>query len=200
MRLLNTKSHTFKEFFDSEIPVYAILSHRWGDDEITFQDFRKGRNRDSQGYNKVMRYCTLAEKRGLAWVWVDTCCIDKKSSAELSEAINSMYRWYTNAEECYVYLSDVAWNSQDVKSSKISFIQSSWFTRGWTLQELLAPFKVIFFDSAWVRFGTKENLMTLISAATGITIDQIKFFDGVCIAQKMSWVSKRKTSRSEDMA
>ena len=200
MRLLNTKSHTFKEFFDSDIPEYAILSHRWGDDEITFQEFRKGRNRDSQGYAKVKQCCSLAEELGLAWVWVDTCCIDKKSSAELSEAINSMYRWYEKAKECLVYLSDVAWNSQDVKSSTALFAQSSWFTRGWTLQELLASYKVLFFDSAWNFFGTKENLKTSISAATGIAMDQMKDPVGACIAQKMSWVSKRKTSRSEDMA
>ena len=200
MRLLNTKSHTFKDFFDSDIPAYAILSHRWGDDEITLQEFRKGKNRDSQGYAKVKRFCALAEKRGLAWVWVDTCCIDKKSSAELSEAINSMYRWYKNAEECYVYLSDVAWNSQDVESSKVLFTQSSWFTRGWTLQELLAPSEVIFFDSAWYRFGTKKTLATQISASTDIALDEMQYPLGACIAQKMSWVSRRQTSRSEDMA
>ena len=200
MRLLNTKSHTFKEFFDSDIPAYAILSHRWSDDEITFQEFRKGKNRDSHGYAKVRRFCTLAEDRGFGWAWVDTCCIDKKSSAELSEAINSMYRWYHNATECYVYLSDVAWNSQDVESSQAVFMQSSWFTRGWTLQELLAPSEVIFFDSAWSHFGTKESLRTLISAATGITMYRMQYPFGACIAQKMSWVSKRQTSRSEDMA
>lgn len=200
MRLLNTKSHTFKEFFDSDIPKYAILSHRWGDEEITFQEFRKGKRRDSEGYAKVKRCCSLAEERGLAWVWVDTCCIDKKSSAELSEAINSMYRWYGNSEECYVYLSDVAWNSQDVESSKALFTQSSWFRRGWTLQELLAPKNVTFFDSAWNGFGTTDILAAQISAATGIAKRQMQYPMGACVAQKMSWVSKRKTSRSEDMA
>ena len=200
MRLLNTELHTFKEFSDSDIPKYAILSHRWGDEEITFQDFRKGKNRDSQSYAKVKRYCALAKGRGSTWVWVDTCCIDKKSSAELSEAINSMYRWYEKAKECHVYLSDVTWNSEDVESSKALFTQSSWFTRGWTLQELLAPSEVIFFDSAWNLFGTKVNLMNLISAATGITMYRIENPFKACIAQKMSWMSKRKTSRSEDMA
>ena len=200
MRLLNTRSLEFKEFFDNDIPKYAILSHRWGDEEITFQEFRKGKKRDSQGYAKVKRCCALAEERGEAWVWVDTCCIDKRSSAELSEAINSMYRWYKNAQECYVYLSDVAWNPQDVKSSEILFTQSSWFTRGWTLQELIAPEDVGFFDSEWNCFGTKDDLTFLISAATGITMYQMQNPFRACIAQKMSWVSKRKTSRSEDMA
>ena len=200
MRLLNTKSHTFKEFFDSDIPKYAILSHRWGDDEITFQEFRKGKNRDSQAYAKVRRFCALAKASDVAWVWVDTCCIDKKSSAELSEAINSMYRWYQKAQQCYVYLSDVTWNFQDVESSKALFTQSSWFTRGWTLQELLAPKTVTFFDSAWNGFGTKKTLATQISAATGLTLFQMLYPFRACTAQKMSWVSKRKTSRSEDMA
>lgn len=107
MRLLNTKSLRFEEFFANQVPQYAILSHRWGDDEVTFQDLRKGRKRDSQGYAKIKQCCYLADERGFHWVWIDTCCIDKKSSAELSEAINSMYHWYHGAGECYAYLADV---------------------------------------------------------------------------------------------
>ena len=210
MRLLNTESYTFKEFFDSDIPAYAILSHRWGDDEITLQEFRKGKHRDTQGYVKVEWFCALAEEEGFAWVWVDTCCIDKKSSAELSEAINSMYSWYKKAKVCYVYLSDIAWNDRDIESSKALFTQSSWFTRGWTLQELIAPEKVLFFDSEWNCFGTKTSLSELISAATGMEKTHMYDFSvhsssihespRTCIAQKMSWMSKRKTSRSEDMS
>ncbi|KAM0801607.1 heterokaryon incompatibility protein-domain-containing protein, partial [Usnea florida] len=200
MRLLNTESHTFQGFFDNSIPEYAILSHRWGDEEISFQQFWKGRNQDSEGYAKVKRCCSLAQYRGVTWVWVDTCCIDKKSSAELSEAINSMYRWYQNAKECYVYLSDVAWNPEDIGSSEALFTRSLWFTRGWTLQELLAPSDVTFFDSAWNELGTKNTLATLISAATGIDIYHIENPLEASIAQKMRWISRRKTSRLEDMA
>ncbi len=202
MRLLNTISLQFEEFFDSQIPQYAILSHRWGDDEVTFQDFRKGRKQDGQGYAKTIQCCNFARSRDHQWVWIDTCCIDKKSSAELSEAINSMYRWYKGAIQCYVHLSDVVWNPQDTEASKRAFEQSLWFTRGWTLQELLAPSSVLFFDHQWSCFGTKGTLSAEVSAATGIEQNHLytwAWFD-VCIATKMSWVSRRVTSRTEDLA
>lgn len=200
MRLLHTESLLFEEFYDTQVPKYAILSHRWGDNEVTLQDFRKGRRQDTQGYAKIKHFCILASNRGFEWVWIDTCCIDKKSSAELSEAINSMYRWYRGAAECYAYLSDVEWKPEDVEASKNSFKQSLWFTRGWTLQELLAPSGVIFLDRNWVYFGTKESLSKEISAATGIKHEHLSEWHGVCIATKMSWVSKRVTSRLEDLA
>ena len=200
MRLLNTESLLFEEFFGTQVPKYAILSHRWGDDEVTLQDFRKGRKRNGQGHAKIMQCCALAKGRGFQWVWIDTCCIDKKSSAELSEAINSMYRWYDNAGECYAYLSDVKWSPHSLEQSRISFAQSLWFTRGWTLQELLAPSFVIFFDREWRDFGTKSTLATEISTVTGIKHDDLYSRVDVCIATKMSWVSRRVTSRIEDMA
>lgn len=204
MRLLDTFSFEFKEFFDSQIPKYAILSHRWGDEEVTFQDFRKGKKRDSQGFAKINRCCMLAASRGFQWVWIDTCCIDKKSSAELTEAINSMCRWYQGAGECYAYLSDVVWKPWEIEESKKAFRQSLWFTRGWTLQELLAPHDVVFFDRQWSRFGTKFELATEILAATGIKYEHMIVdaldWNGACVATKMSWASKRVTSRVEDVA
>lgn len=200
MRLLNTKSLQFEEFFDTQVPKYAILSHRWGDDEVTLQDFRKGRKRDSQGYAKIRQCCDLADGRGFQWVWIDTCCIDKKSSAELSEAINSMYHWYHNAGECYAYLCDVVWDIQNEGASKKKFMESLWFTRGWTLQELLAPSTVIFLDGQWRAFGTRGMLSNQISIATGIKQEHLDNWSGVCIATKMSWVSERETSRVEDLA
>lgn len=200
MRLLNTKSLRFEEFFANQVPQYAILSHRWGDDEVTFQDLRKGRKRDSQGYAKIKRCCYLADERGFHWVWIDTCCIDKKSSAELSEAINSMYHWYHGAGECYAYLADVVWDFQNVGASKMKFMESKWFTRGWTLQELLAPSTIIFLDEKWRAFGTRGMLSAEISAATGITQEHLDVWSGACIATKMSWVSRRVTSRVEDLA
>lgn len=198
MRLLNTKSFQFEEFFESQIPTYAILSHRWGDEEVNLQEFRKGKKQDSQGYVKIKQCCDLADNRGYRWVWIDTCCIDKKSSAELSEAINSMYRWYRRAGECYAYLSDVTW--EDYDASILAFRQSVWFTRGWTLQELLAPHYVIFYDCKWKFCGTKRDLSHEISAVTGISIDQLSFPFSACVATKMSWASRRTTSRDEDMA
>ncbi len=200
MRLLNTKTLQFEEFFDSQIPNYAILSHRWGDDEVTFQEFRKGKKQESQGYAKIRRCCALAEDRGFDWVWIDTCCIDKKSSAELSEAINSMFRWFKEARECYAYLSDVAWEFQDLEASKKAFGQSRWFTRGWTLQELLAPKHVLFLDREWKHIGTKKKLSKEISAAARIRRTHLRSQRSACVATKMSWVSKRSTSRIEDMA
>ena len=200
MRLLNTESLEFEEFFDSQIPKYAILSHRWGNEEVTYQEFRKGKRQDKQGYAKIRQCCALAGKRGFGWVWIDTCCIDKKSSAELSEAINSMYRWYSNAGECYAYLRDVVWDNEDCEASKLSFRRSLWFTRGWTLQELLAPSSVMFLDRQWRFFGTKEDLAREISAVTGISIGCMDDPWSACAATKMSWVSRRATSRVEDMA
>lgn len=207
MRLLNTRTLQFQEFFDSQIPMYAILSHRWGNEEVTFQEFRKGKKQHHEGFVKIEQCCVLASSRGFQWVWIDTCCIDKKSSAELSEAINSMWRWYEGALECYVYLSDVTWESRDIEASKKEFGQSLWFTRGWTLQELLAPAHVIFFDKEWMNFGTKVDLRINISAVTGIEAHLLYIslknpFDSYlpCVAKKMSWLSRRVTSRAEDMA
>lgn len=109
MRLLHTETRQFGEFFDAEIPTpYYILSHTWTRDELSFKEYSKGRNQESSGYKKVDDFCTLVQgHHGPSWVWVDTICIDKRSSAELTEAINSMWNWYWNAELCYAYLDDV---------------------------------------------------------------------------------------------
>jgi hypothetical protein len=214
MRLIHTTSGEFKEFFDSEIPPYSILSHRWGPDEVSFQDYEAGTKEFSEGHTKIRRCCALALERGFDWVWIDTCCIDKKSSAELTEAINSMYRWYENARECYAYLNDVTWaqigTKDEMEQSRKEFRDSKWFTRGWTLQELLAPELVLFFDRSWNLIGPKSSegvkvsdLATEISSITEIDIKYIKNVyrgRGACAAVKMSWVSRRQTSRSEDMA
>ena len=198
MRLLHTATFRFEEFFDSNVPRYAILSHRWGDGEVTFQDFDTGKEQTRSGFVKIKSCCSLAQSRGFEWIWIDTCCIDKKSSAELSEAINSMFRWYTEAGECYAYLSDVRGN-EDL-DSPAGFKQSRWFTRGWTLQELLAPSSVIFYDVQWTRIGCKKELLGEISEVTGIGVQYLHDMREASVANKMSWISKRQTSRSEDMA
>ena len=221
MRLLDTKTLKFKEFFDSDIPHYAILSHRWGQDEATFQDFEMSRERKRLGFSKIRGFCKQARLRGqYEWAWVDTCCIDKKSSAELSEAINSMYRWYKRSKDCYVHLSDVRWINSE--ASEEAFRRSEWFTRGWTLQELLAPTDVTFFDQAWRYIGTKKSHISVISKITGIDEPYLHYeslfnlppkicravpqchaygsVDLASIATRMSWAPKRKTSRIEDMA
>ena len=114
MRLLHTKWLTFREFYDSDIPPYAILSHRWiRDEEISYETFVKPHQRGGAGYRKIKEFCHTAqcyqdeELTGLDWIWIDTCCIDKRNSAELSETINSMWRWYKGARICFAYLCDV---------------------------------------------------------------------------------------------
>jgi hypothetical protein len=72
-------------------------------------------------------------KIGLQYIWVDTCCIDKSSSAELLEAINSMFKWYQDAKVYYAYLADIS-KTVEGGFSKTAFVRSRWFTRGWTLQ------------------------------------------------------------------
>ena len=107
MRLLHTKDLRLEEFFDAQIPEYAILSHRWEEDEASYQDWIDGKKQSGKGYHKIINCCRVAARAGHDWVWIDTCCIDKKSSAELSEAINSLFRWYRSSEVCFAYLSDV---------------------------------------------------------------------------------------------
>ncbi|KAI4260470.1 MAG: hypothetical protein L6R42_004048 [Xanthoria sp. 1 TBL-2021] len=174
MRLINTSTLEFREFFDSKIPkYYAILSHRWGSDEATFQDFEKGVQEKREGFKEIKDFCDFVSGYDVEWGWVDTCCIDKRSSAELTEAINSMYAWYRNAHHCYAHLSDV-WSEDDVRVNELSqttldqIKKSQWFTRGWTLQELLAPRVVYFIDHDWKYLGTKEDLVQDISEVTGI--------------------------------
>ncbi|GAP89462.1 putative het domain-containing protein [Rosellinia necatrix] len=160
MRLLNVDSKELHEIPDSTLTKtkYAILSHRWEErGEITFRDL--GNLDDPQlrtSYEKIDGCCRQAKADGLAWVWIDTCCINKDSSAELSEAINSMFRWYEDAEVCYVYLSDVP-SGEIPWLPDSSFRKSLWFTRGWTLQELLAPRYKVFYDKNWSLIGAVHN-------------------------------------------
>ncbi len=205
MRLLHASRGEIKSFIvDDEIPPFAILSHSWGEEEISFQDWRDTPTAElslRKGYLKIRYCCEQALRDGLEWVWVDTCCIDKTSSAELSESINSMFRWYSNSKICYAYLSDVSRNdSQSMFDSEFS--KSRWFTRGWTLQELIAPAVVIFYSKDWDLLGSKSGLWGLIHSTTLI---EPKFLDGAnlhlaSVAKIMSWAAHRKTSRIEDVA
>jgi hypothetical protein len=185
MHLLNTSTITLSEVKSEKPPAYAILSHQWGDSEVSFQDMQ-----DGKAIQRVTRCCAQAAEDGWQYVWIDSCCIDKKSSAELSEAINSMFQWYRSAQVCYAYLGDV--------DNTRAFHDSKWFTRGWTLQELLAPETVVFFDRNWIEIGTKSSLAPLISSITGI--QHLFSFKKACVAQKMSWAAKRETTRVEDRA
>ena len=201
MRLLDTATVKLSSFDDdNSIPPYAILSHTWGNAEISFHDllnYTESRLEESEGYQKIRSCCALAATKGHEYVWIDTCCIDKASSAELSEAINSMFRWYQEAQTCYAYLADVRIDDIMVEEA---LKKSRWFTRGWTLQELLAPEVVVFYDKNWRELGSKSSLIAQISLATGIQQDYIHNVNGASVAQKMSWASKRQTRRVEDMA
>ena len=206
MRLLNTKSLDFEEFQvvgngGSGNLSYAILSHTWGTEEVSFADHISRQNLSKGGYDKIRGCCKLAESEGFQYVWIDTCCIDKSSSAELSEAINSMFQWYRNAAVCYAYLSDVD-SSEIPDKDASSFSRSRWFTRGWTLQELLAPTEVVFLGSDWTEIGTKRSLRATVSRITGISENVLQQgnWSGYSVAQKMSWGAGRQTTRPEDEA
>lgn len=181
-------------------PKYAILSHRWTDEEVTFEEFQGfGVSNISwkKGFRKIERCCEQARADDFTHVWVDTCCIDKKSSSELSEAINSMFCWYRDAAVCYAFLDDA------LSDELASFPESLWFTRGWTLQELLAPNKMVFFDSDWKRLGEKRDLCDSIFQVTGIDVSVLKGDTSIqdySIAERMSWASRRTTTRKEDLA
>jgi len=200
MRLLQIhESGTFSlvEKFGDNIPPYAILSHTWGtpNEEVSFRDMQTGSGENKRGYRKLLFCGKQAADDGLRYFWVDTCCIDKTSSAELSEAINSMYMWYGAAEVCYAYLADVP--------SNCTFQNSRWFERGWTLQELIAPTEVIFFDEKWEPLGTRLELSKSVQGCTGIperVFLESTSLDSFSVAQKMSWAANRATTRVEDRA
>ncbi|PPJ54968.1 hypothetical protein CBER1_05647 [Cercospora berteroae] len=207
MRLVDTHSLKLVEFTEDKTPYgrYAVLSHRWSDDEVTFKEFRKGLNKDSIGYRKIVAACEYAKAHRYAYVWIDTCCIDKRSSAELSEAINSMYRWYQRSAACYAYLQDVAYGETADELTIIDALKASrWFGRGWTLQELLAPAEVIFLNAQWQAIGSRQDdyIATAVSQITGIGLYDLNNFNHQrpSVARKMSWAARRVTTRPEDLA
>jgi hypothetical protein len=190
--------------FSREIPAYAILSHTWGsdDDEVTLKDIVEGVGSGKPGFRKIVFCGDQARSHSLAYFWVDTCCIDKSSSAELSESINSMFQWYQKAEICYAYLSDVG-DPGDGRDIVDQVRTSRWFTRGWTLQELLAPPKLKFFDRDWNFIGDKLDLCPLIQEITKVNFGALNWswtLPSYSIATRMSWVSNRITTRVEDHA
>lgn len=210
MRLICTKTLDLEEFFDINIPRYAILSHTWSDGEVSLQDWEDRKNRRFKpGYKKIANACALAVKDDLEYIWVDTNCIDKSSSAELSEAVNSMFTWYRRSHVCYAFLEDVPFASiRECSQAGSAFRESRWFTRGWTLQELIAPGEVKFYSQDWQELGSKVDLALPISETTGIAawcLLRGKFtksnpLRGYSVAQRLSWASRRATTRIEDQA
>ncbi|KAH6673383.1 ankyrin 2,3/unc44 [Halenospora varia] len=206
MRLLDVETLQLSEFFDSSVPPYVILSHTWDKDETSFQEIRSDHStlKGKAGFEKIKGACKIAQSDGFKYIWIDTCCIDKTSSAELSEAINSMFRWYKDAYVCYVFLSDVH-TASGPKDHDSQFRLSRWFMRGWTLQELLAPRSLIFYTSFWEELGTKCDLQGLIEEITKIPSGVVEGWRPMTtynysIAQKMSWAASRSTTREEDRA
>ena len=259
MRFLDIKSYEIKQFtriskIEEALGQCAIISHRWGEFELSFQKYEKqmkeqvkepnsyrdqferpgktspASEAESEGFLKTARACLKAcgesdrseadlfgLPKDLKYIWMDTCCIDKQDSQEFQEAINSMFRWYSGAKVCYAYLPDVSMEEEgehgyqaceiDKVTEKIiqprigSFESSDWFTRGWTLQELLAPTEMYFFDRYWRCLGSKKTLFTRIQETTNI---DAQYLDGdiskACVATKMSWLARRETSVIEDMA
>ena len=295
MRLLNVHSLQFQEFHGKSVPAYHILSHRWGEQELSYTDVEQRRNWHGPGFRKFIGFCKMIRHRmswwsrlernsradqyrldrlqdlqdrldclkydgdeawqrptilrvstitnpdvtdwdefegmhtlSSEWIWIDTCCIDKRNSAELSEALNSMFNWYKRSAECYVYLSDVpSWNTLRARRSAASvssamwsaFRRSSWFRRGWTLQELLAPRRLVFYTRAWevldhicqytqhnceheyIMYGPHLGLE--VSKITGIPEPFLlgrSALRTASVAQRMSWAAQRETSREEDQA
>lgn len=240
MRLLNASTHRLESYDDEQsVPGgYAILSHTWGseDQEITFEDFKEFRlhlgpsssssppppadieaargalpESKGPGWAKIDGTCDKALEYGYSYVWIDTFCIDKSSSAELQESINSMFRWYEKAAVCFAYLADVSLpDGADEAGSE--FRCSKWFTRGWTLQELLAPSSLDFFDGSWRKIGVKSELSTVIQEVTGIDAQYIiglpasaglsvyQCLSRASVAERMSWAARRRTTRPEDLA
>ncbi|KAF2877334.1 heterokaryon incompatibility protein-domain-containing protein, partial [Massariosphaeria phaeospora] len=196
MRLLNIKTRRLEEFFGDTTPPYAILSHTWGRDEVTFQDLSREEHKLRHGYKKIEGCCQAAAEQRLSYVWVDTCCIDKSSSAELSEAINSMFKWYETSTVCFIYMEDLP-TGTDPFSLTSAFRQSRWWTRGWTLQELLAPRHIIFFDSIWNRQIRYELITEITGIPSAVLVKELPLSQ-VSAACKFAWASQRVTTRVED--
>ncbi|KAK1253247.1 hypothetical protein MKX07_001324 [Trichoderma sp. CBMAI-0711] len=229
MRLIDARTLELVDVVDNNVPRYAILSHTWGDEEITIQQLRRlgGCSQVSlaspqtldkkrratvlkKGYIKISGAAQLAVSRGLDYLWVDTCCIDKTSSAELSEAINSMYLWYEQSAECYAFLADVEPPSDDANPDgdvlHDNLRRSRWFTRGWTLQELIAPKLVLFYAKDWSLLGQKDAPADFTNIISEITNIDKEVLNGrinplqLSVSARMAWASRRNTTRPEDTA
>jgi hypothetical protein len=195
-RLLDTTTlELVRSNHDGRFPPYAILSHTWDRDEITFDQIQ-GNVSELQKSKKIRGACTQAERDGWKYIWIDSLSIDKSSSAELSEAINSMYDWYSKAEICYIYLSDVGPGGKSLSDCR-------WLSRSWTLQELIAPQDFRVFDQSWQLLGTKATLQTQLSRLTGIdgaVFEGTSSLYDFSIGTRMSWAAHRKATRPEDIA
>jgi Heterokaryon incompatibility protein (HET) len=206
MRLLKVDADgcfSLTTFADDNLPSYAILSHTWGDQEVTYQDLIDGIYNTKSGFTKLQFCADQSCKDGLQYFWADVCCINKSDMNELATAINSMFRWYQNSAKCYVYLSDVAnQDSQSLAPYEAAFRKSRWYTRGWTLQELLAPRSVEFFTRERRYIGDKVSLKLQIQEITSIPSLALEGMpmSQFSVDERMSWIATRETTVKEDKA
>ncbi|KAI5991873.1 hypothetical protein EDD15DRAFT_1063019 [Pisolithus albus] len=215
MKQGGTVDHDMKSVLEERSDTetaYAILSHRWLDggevNYLEITELAKMENRDEirerSGYQKIVKSCQQAGNDGLKWLRVDTCCIDKRSSSELSETLNSMFRWYENSNKCYAYLHDAdVFPTAPNETSAGSGCWPEWFSRGWTLQELIAPTDLQFFNKDWQAIGNKRDLASTLEKITrvpsGVLADGLILYRP-SVAQVMSWAADRRTTRIEDRA
>lgn len=209
MRLISTDPHLRVGHFNlpSEVGVgYAILSHVWrpsGEQpyaEVHRLAHEGTKVSDPRLSTKVRECHRLARANGLRWFWVDAPCIDQTNSAELSEAISSMYEWYAQASICFVHPPDVP-PDDIIRAPGSAFRRSIYFRRAWTLQELIAPRRVLFLSADWTVLGDKQELADLLEDITGINQDVLTFhrpLSEVSVAVRLSWASHRDASRLED--
>ena len=194
------------DFRGKSIPPYAILSHRWNDSEILIEDISNGTYREKTKGCQKLKFCAKqAAQDELQYFWIDTYCIDRWNNNERSKAINSMFQWYKNAARCYVFLPDVSVSNatEPVQRSdwEASFRASAWFTRGWTLQELIAPVLVEFFSCEGQRIGDKMSLDQLIHETTSIPLRALRncALDEFATSERETWAKNRKTKEEEDI-
>jgi hypothetical protein len=209
MRLLKLNddgSFSLINFPRHETPAYAILSHTWGNEkeEVTFNDMMNSTGKNKKGFQKLQFCGNQAKADNLQYFWVDTCCIDKSNNTELTTAINSMFRYYQNATKCYVYMLDVSKKAQLGQSRDTDwhsdFSKSRWFTRGWTLQELLAPRTVEFYSQDQVLLGDKRALIHQLREITQIALEALQGCDlsYFTVEERFKWGAKRQTTEEED--
>ncbi|KAK6954829.1 hypothetical protein Daesc_004798 [Daldinia eschscholtzii] len=193
---------------------YAILSHAWGPEEVLFHEIQGDRAaiQGKAGWEKTVRFCKAALENGYTYAWIDTCCIDKRISADLSEAINSMYRYYYNSALCIIYLEDVHSYNKEADNSRKAITREEllarirttrWLTRGWTLQELIAPSRRSYFASDWSEIEDGDDLLDTIAESAGISrrlLEDRDLLHRVCVGERMKWASNRQTTREEDIA
>jgi hypothetical protein len=192
-----------------QIPPYAILSHTWSfhdpNEEVTYQDIIDNAYRNKAGFKKLQFCSKQAAKHDIRYFWVDTCCIIRSDSHELQRSITCMFKWYQNAKRCYVYLSDAAIsmeNGTEHVNGMTDFDHCRWFKRGWTLQELLAPRIVEFYDQDGRRLGDRKTLENEIHEITKIPREAIRGrpLDSFTVEERLSWMQGRETKVAEDEA